>query len=200
MTHEPGEIWILTDWPVAAAGVRAIIADDRSFRSDVTVLGASAELDEKMSGRQPDILIADPRLLSAERCDEMRSEGVTLFALGLHPVPHSVTERYSSVIQMSDRPSEICSRVKKALAERTDAVSPRGSELSPREKEVVCGIVKGLANKEIAVEMNVSVNTIMTHRRNIASKLQLHSPAALTIYALATGLVSLDEVKASLEL
>ncbi len=43
--------------------------------------------------------------------------------------------------------------------------------LSQREKDVVTGIVKGLSNKEIATEMNVSVNTVMTHRRNIASKL-----------------------------
>ena len=60
---------------------------------------------------------------------------------------------------------------------------------------MILGIVKGLANKEIAAEMNVSVNTIMTHRRNIAAKLQIHSPAGLTIFAIATGLIKIDDVK-----
>ena len=56
-------------------------------------------------------------------------------------------------------------------------------------------IVKGLSNKEIAAQMNVSVNTVMTHRRNIAAKLQIHSAAGLTIYAIVNKLVDLSEIK-----
>lgn len=67
--------------------------------------------------------------------------------------------------------------------------------LSEREKEVVRWVVRGLANKEIAEKMFISVNTVMTHRRNISRKLQIHSPAGLTIYALVNGLISLDEVQ-----
>lgn len=67
--------------------------------------------------------------------------------------------------------------------------------LSEREKEVVRWVVRGLANKEIAEKMFISVNTVMTHRRNISRKLQIHSPAGLTIYALVSGLISLDEVQ-----
>ncbi|MDE6466679.1 MAG: LuxR C-terminal-related transcriptional regulator, partial [Duncaniella sp.] len=50
---------------------------------------------------------------------------------------------------------------------------------------------------EIAAEMNVSVNTVMTHRRNIASKLQIHSVAGLTIYAITTGLVDIADISNS---
>lgn len=71
-------------------------------------------------------------------------------------------------------------------------------ELTPREKEIVIGVVKGLSNKEIASNLNVSVNTVMTHRRNIASKLQVHSAAGLTIYAIVSKLVSIDEIKAEM--
>jgi DNA-binding NarL/FixJ family response regulator len=51
-----------------------------------------------------------------------------------------------------------------------------------------------MSNKEIAAEMNVSVHTVMTHRRNIASKLQIHSAAGLAIYAIVRKLVRLDQV------
>ncbi len=68
------------------------------------------------------------------------------------------------------------------------------NELTAREKEIVKGVVMGLSNKEIASEMNISTHTVMTHRRNIASKLQIHSPAGLTIYAIARKLVQLNEV------
>lgn len=76
--------------------------------------------------------------------------------------------------------------------------SDRQTELTQREKEIVIGIVKGLSNKELASDMHVSVNTVMTHRRNIASKLQIHSAAGLTIYAIVSKLVTLDDVKSSI--
>lgn len=69
------------------------------------------------------------------------------------------------------------------------------SDLSDREKEVICHVVRGLSNKEIANKMFISANTVMTHRRNIARKLQIHSPAGLTIYAIVNGLINLDEVR-----
>ncbi len=82
-----------------------------------------------------------------------------------------------------------------ACGEDPSAKSTLVSELSDREKEIIVEIVKGLSNKEIAESLFISVNTVMTHRRNISRKLQIHSPAALTIYAIVNGLVSLDDVK-----
>ena len=67
--------------------------------------------------------------------------------------------------------------------------------LSDREREVIIGVVQGLLNKEIADKMCISVNTVITHRRNIARKLQIHSPAGLTIYAIVNGLVDISSVK-----
>ena len=67
--------------------------------------------------------------------------------------------------------------------------------LSEREKEVIQLVAKGLSNKEIADKMFIAVNTVMTHRRNISRKLEIHSPAGLTIYAIVNGLINLDEVK-----
>ena len=67
--------------------------------------------------------------------------------------------------------------------------------LSERERDVIIGVVQGLQNKEIADRLFISVNTVITHRRNIARKLQIHSPAGLTIYAIVNGLVDISSVK-----
>ena len=67
--------------------------------------------------------------------------------------------------------------------------------LSDRERDVIIGVVQGLQNKEIADHLCISVNTVITHRRNIARKLQIHSPAGLTIYAIVNGLVDISSVK-----
>ena len=67
--------------------------------------------------------------------------------------------------------------------------------LSDREKDVIVALVQGMANKEIADHLCISINTVITHRRNIARKLQIHSPAGLTIYAIVNGLVDISIVK-----
>jgi len=67
--------------------------------------------------------------------------------------------------------------------------------LSDREKDVIVALVQGMSNKEIADHLCISINTVITHRRNIARKLQIHSPAGLTIYAIINGLVDISSVK-----
>ncbi|WP_116617236.1 LuxR C-terminal-related transcriptional regulator [Hallella colorans] len=67
--------------------------------------------------------------------------------------------------------------------------------LSDREKDVVVALVQGMTNKEIADHLYISINTVITHRRNIARKLQIHSPAGLTIYAIVNNLVDISSVK-----
>ena len=67
--------------------------------------------------------------------------------------------------------------------------------LSDREKDVIIALVQGMSNKEIADHLCISVNTVITHRRNIARKLQIHSPAGLTIYAIVNNLVDISSVK-----
>ena len=68
-------------------------------------------------------------------------------------------------------------------------------ELSSREKEIIGCVVKGLTNKQIADLLCLSTHTIMTHRRNIANKLQIHSPAGLTIYAIVNKIVEINDIK-----
>ena len=66
--------------------------------------------------------------------------------------------------------------------------------LSQREREIVVRVVRGLTNKEIADELFISVHTVVTHRKNISRKLQIHSAAGLTIYAIANKLIELKDL------
>lgn len=61
--------------------------------------------------------------------------------------------------------------------------------ISEREKEVIVCLVQGMSNKEIANRLFISVNTVITHRRNIVRKLQIRSLAGLTIYAITNNLI-----------
>ena len=77
----------------------------------------------------------------------------------------------------------------------TSKMKDNGEQLSDREKDVVIGVVQGLTNKEIADKLFIAPNTVITHRRNIARKLQIHSTAGLTIYAIVNKLVDLGSVE-----
>ena len=74
--------------------------------------------------------------------------------------------------------------------------SVEGTEqLGEREKEVIVALVQGMSNKQIADHLCISTNTVITHRHNIARKLQIHSAAGLTIYAIVNNLVDISSVK-----
>ena len=77
------------------------------------------------------------------------------------------------------------------VQETPDAAA--GERISHREKEVLIQIAEGLSNKEIACRLGVGVRTVETHRERIMRKLNIHSVAGLTKYAISKGLVALRE-------
>lgn len=90
-------------------------------------------------------------------------------------------------------------KLKRMLETEDEVVEEENSEeqqsLSAREKEIVVCVVKGMTNREIADRLFLSTHTVITHRRNIARKLQIHSPSGLTIYAIVNKLVELGDIK-----
>jgi DNA-binding CsgD family transcriptional regulator len=67
-------------------------------------------------------------------------------------------------------------------------------DLSPREIEVLVLITKGLINKEIADKLNISLTTVISHRKNITEKLGLKSVSSLTVYAIMNGYIEADSI------
>ena len=97
--------------------------------------------------------------------------------------------RMEQTVKQSDVTKNITDMVFKS------SISQNPEALSDREKDVIISLVQGMSNKEIADHLCISTNTVITHRRNIARKLQIHSPAGLTIYAIVNGLVDISSVK-----
>ncbi len=72
---------------------------------------------------------------------------------------------------------------------------PETEELSEREQDVLVQVVHGLSNKEIADVLCISTHTVISHRKNIARKLNIHSTAGLTIYAIVNKLVDINTLE-----
>ena len=83
-----------------------------------------------------------------------------------------------------------------ALTDAPTATPNQETEaLSERERDVLIQVVNGLSNKEIADRLFISIHTVMTHRKNITRKLNIHSTAGLTIYAIVNKLINIDNIK-----
>lgn len=68
-------------------------------------------------------------------------------------------------------------------------------ELSQREKEILISVAQGLLNKEIADRHNISINTVITHRKNITRKTGIKTVAGLTAYAILNNLIDINSIE-----
>ena len=75
--------------------------------------------------------------------------------------------------------------------------TPRGEggELSAREKEILVSVAKGMLNKEIADQYNISIYTVISHRKNITRKTGIKTVAGLTVYALLNNLIDMNTIE-----
>jgi regulator of cell morphogenesis and NO signaling len=133
-----------------------------------------------------------------------RTEGREMLAEVLFDIFNCEADLHTHCAVEDDLFVPAVQRLERQIAERAEAteVSPEDAPsgdaqeaLSDREKEIVRCIVCGLTNKEVAARLFISINTVLTHRKNITRKLNIHSVSGLTIYAIVNKLVRLDEVK-----
>lgn len=187
-------IGIAINSPIIYNGLCSVI--DGVPDCNVNVVNASDQDFAQLIGRRlVSVLIVDPLISSVEEISELKkaADGRVKFAAIYHSaLPPQFIKVFDESISIYDDADTIKATIKKLAAVSTMPQSQR--ELTQREQEIVKCVVRGMSNKEIANQVNLSVNTVMTHRRNIAAKLQIHSPAGLTIYALVSKLVKLDEI------
>lgn len=147
----------------------------------------------------PEMLIVNPAFgnyFDVAKFREEISNRIRLIALVTSFVDASLLGKYDESISIFDD-LEILSKKIAGLLDMVSQEEETDSQdaLSQREKEIVICVVKGMTNKEIAEKLFLSIHTVITHRRNISKKLQIHSAAGLTIYAIVNKLVTLSDVK-----
>ena len=151
-------------------GIVALLRRMPAANVDILEIGDISQLAAQLSRHRPDVLIVNPASLGLCTPPQLRAqtgcEGMRCVALQLAMTDAVTLGAYDEVLS-----------------------------LSVREREIVVCIVKGMSNKQIADTLCISTHTVITHRRNIVAKLQIHSPAGLTIYAIVNKLVDLSEIR-----
>ena len=162
---------------------------------------------EALKLHKPDILIINPLMpgFANTSVGQLRDETGLLqlkcIALLAAIVPDELVKQFDDYISLYHDFDEIKLKLE-ALLHAPDEEEPDEDEtqnLSSREKEIVICVVKGMTNREIADRLCISTHTVITHRRNIARKLQIHTASGLTIYAIVNKLVELSEISVKSE-
>lgn len=147
----------------------------------------------------PEMLIVNPAFgnyFDVAKFREEISNRIRLIALVTSFVDASLLGKYDESISIFDDLDILSRKIAGLLNVASEEEETDNQDtLSQREKEIVVCVVKGMTNKEIAEKLFLSIHTVITHRRNISKKLQIHSAAGLTIYAIVNKLVTLSDVK-----
>lgn len=181
----------------------------------VDVVDGSAELTESLHSKDPNVLILDYEsdqsdlyellqgVVKEDRTQVLiitnhdnKKEIQQLLDMGIKGIVTkgcSKMEILNAIHSISAGNRFFCNRIlEKVITQPDDAdVTCEPAELSPREFEVLKLITKGQKTVQIADELNVSVHTINSHRKNILKKLNLKSPAELIVYAVEQGLTKI---------
>lgn len=217
-SKKPVRVFIVDDHPVVRRGLCSCLAEHPRLQ----VVGEAADGQEAVRRAvevRPDLMLVDinmPGMDGLQLCEALRehSPATRVVILSVHNRPDYIQRALTAGAKgylLKDIPAEQLVQALLRIHEGEVVLSPQvtetalnqwvrrqapgtgGARLSRREQQVLSLIARGLSNKEIAARLGVSVRTVETHRERIMTKLDLHSVAALTRYAIAQGLVPLEE-------
>ena len=157
-------------------------------------------LHTRINALHPDILIVNPLLYDYAKRSTLRAEfdqlpNMRLVGLVTAYLESQHQRQFAGIIELNDD----FQRVKSTLNQVTNTLQsdndePDTAPLSDREKDVLVCLSKGLKNNEIADKLNISVHTVITHRKNIVRKTGIKSVAALTVYAILNNLIEEKDI------
>ncbi len=194
-------IVIVSPSRILTMGLQAILKDSGRFIVKDILTDITKE-NEKILGNDTDLIIIDPVIFPYSAISAIRHRLAEITDAAIVSVSHStmgedLRKHFDETISIYDKPNYIIDRLRSALSHESENQSTPENlsaqdkeELSQREKEILICVAKGMLNKEIADRLNLSVHTVITHRKNITRKTGIKTVAGLTVYALLNNLIA----------
>ncbi len=176
------------------------VINENSSLNVLRQVTSSDNLNNIIIKNNPNVIIVNPTLLNASKCDlnnhiaNIQSK-IPVIALIYQYVEPDVIKQYDDVIDIREASNKIIRILHKAIENEHNEDIQDMSELSEREKDVLILIAKGQMSKEIADELNISVHTVISHRKNITKKTGIKSIAGLVAYALLNNLIDSSDIE-----
>lgn len=184
--------------PIILSGIVDCLNKLRDLHLKVIEVDSKKSLVDTVTSDKVDILMINPTFGGLLPPFEIRkcslNPEIKIFAIEISKLSKVTLSLYDDHVNVTDDMTEIKNKVFSSINVEKESNEDK-ENLSSREKEIISHVVKGYTNQEIADKLFLSVHTVMTHRRNIARKLQIHSATGLTIYAIVNKIVDLTEIK-----
>lgn len=184
--------------PVILYGFVNALKRLKDFQPSIIEVDSKESLFNTISGEFINLIIVNPTFGGLLHPEDIRKASlnpeIKVFAIEISRLNKATISLFDDHLHVTDDLTELGKKVLGTLNIENNETEER-ENLSLREKEIISYVVKGLTNQEIADKLFISVHTVMTHRRNIARKLQIHSATGLTIYAIVNKIVDLSEIK-----
>ena len=190
------KILIIEPSAIIREGISAILTDacpkaDLSFVESVDNLFHVGQVD------QFKLILVNPVVLNlskpiSKKYQDFFNDKVLIGLISTH-YDRSTLNEFTDNIFINDDEETIANTIIKNLKPSSKRNAINNLTLSERETDVLKLLAIGRSNKEIAESLFISVHTVVSHRKNISSKLGVKSTAALVIYAVANNLIKLDE-------
>ena len=190
------KITIIEPSEIVATGLKRLIEQNVSFHIVKTF--CSVHEYNTMPNGNPDIIIVNP-LTTADDSSDLRSllqasSNTAILAINYGPYDEEALRDYDGIIGIFNTHEQIEKKLSAAIKNTSDKETyDNSNELSTRECEILTAVAKGKTNKEIADEFNLSIHTVISHRKNISHKLGINSIAGLTIYAVMNKLLDVED-------
>ncbi|KAA6323843.1 Oxygen regulatory protein NreC [termite gut metagenome] len=185
---------------ILRSGLTNVLKRLPNLRIQPVELASLDALNDCLNVHPPDILIVNPIFSDFFDVTRFRNtnteKNICVVAFVNSLIDSSLLKKYDDCISILDDLEVLAFKISNLQnIKLTEEESDNTENLSQREKEIIVCIVKGMTNKEIADKLYLSIHTIITHRRNISKKLQIHSTAGLTIYAIVNKLIELKDIE-----
>lgn len=185
---------------IIRSGLSSVLRRLHELNIQPVEISSTEMLEHYVTLHTPDIIMIDPTFggwfdLAEFKEAYNKLTGVKFVAVIASVIDNMQLKDYNERIALYDSVEVIAEKLNGLMKTEDEMQDSDAEPLSQREKEIITYVVKGLTNKEIADNLCLSVHTVITHRRNIARKLQIHSPAGLTIYAIVNKLVELKDIE-----
>lgn len=189
---------IIADTSAIVANGLAGILLKSGLKCNISVAVSFEEIQMQHARRKSEIIVLNPFFLfnNLKAFNTMRNQydGVCWIGLIYAHYDQQLLTHFNAFINISDTSEQIVNTIQKKLSEGEKKGDQHQDVLSEREVDVLKLLATGMANKEIADKLNISTNTVITHRKNISQKTGIKSISGLTIYAVVKKLINLENI------
>lgn len=191
------KILLIEPSEIVASGISALINKSSEFSLTTILPNLSYYTNRHYTF---DIVIINPAVIDYNERFDIRSifyseeNETTIVALTYASYDENVLRQYDESIGIYDSAARIFQKLHNAIRENKENRSDL-YELSTRERDILIAVAKGKTNKEIADEFNISIYTVISHRRNISRKLGISSISGLTVYAIMNKLIDVSSLQ-----